>query len=387
MAFSSHALLPARAGAVQPRRATTRQVRNSAPTGACTRMVRVAPPPMATSSPLATSSDSPSATAAGVRQQKRRANEREGNVDGPYWVDETCINCDTCRWMAPHTFSKVGNGSAVVEQPRSEQERVVALQALLSCPTHSIHADERSREDLQAAQQGLPALVPGVPNVYHCGWHSEKSFGAASYLLVRPVSEGGNIMFDSPRYNGVLAKNIEALGGVSTIILSHKDDVADHAKWASHFNAKRILHELEVQASTADVEVKLQGDGPWDLDGRPLQMRRIGGAAQPPPGSQIVHTPGHSTGSICVWYEPQKAMFTGDHLSQDEREPSELRVFTRYVKDSLPRQLENIQKLLQYDWMHVLPGHGRRFHARDAAHRLEATSKVVSRRGLPANMV
>eukprot|EP00955_Chlamydomonas_euryale_P031901 334725-Chlamydomonas_euryale.AAC.5 len=97
--------------------------------------------------------------------------------------------------------------------------------------------------------------------------------------------------------------------------LACRDDVADHAKWASHFNAKRILHELEVQASTADVEVKLQGDGPWDLDGRPLQMRRIGGAAQPPPGSQIVHTPGHSTGSICVWYEPQKAMFTGASAS------------------------------------------------------------------------
>ncbi len=37
----------------------------------------------------------------------------------------------------------------------------------------------------------------GLPGVFHCGWHSERSFGAASYLLQRP---SGNIMVDSPRW-------------------------------------------------------------------------------------------------------------------------------------------------------------------------------------------
>ncbi len=35
-----------------------------------------------------------------------------------------------------------------------------------------------------------------VPNVYHCGYHSEKSFAACSYLITRP---GGNVMVDTPR--------------------------------------------------------------------------------------------------------------------------------------------------------------------------------------------
>jgi hypothetical protein len=36
-----------------------------------------------------------------------------------------------------------------------------AMKALLSCPTYSIHMDDRTREELQEGQQGLPALVEG----------------------------------------------------------------------------------------------------------------------------------------------------------------------------------------------------------------------------------
>lgn len=37
--------------------------------------------------------------------------------------------------MAPETFSRVGQQSAVHAQPADETGRVRALQALLSCPT------------------------------------------------------------------------------------------------------------------------------------------------------------------------------------------------------------------------------------------------------------
>ena len=64
----------------------------------------------------------------------------------------------------------------------------------------------------------MPLPVPECPGVFHCGFHSEKSFGATSYLLQRAE---GNILMDAPRFNPMLAKRIEALGGVSTIVLSH----------------------------------------------------------------------------------------------------------------------------------------------------------------------
>ncbi len=44
-------------------------------------------------------------------------------------------DCDTCRWMAPDTFSRVGNQSAVTAQPQTPEQRMAAMQALISCPT------------------------------------------------------------------------------------------------------------------------------------------------------------------------------------------------------------------------------------------------------------
>jgi hypothetical protein len=78
----------------------------------------------------------------------------------------------------------------------------------------------KDSEELREAQDGMPIPVEGCPGIYHCGYHSENSFGATSYLLVRGNGLG-NIMMDCPRFNPKLAKNIEALGGVEHIVLSH----------------------------------------------------------------------------------------------------------------------------------------------------------------------
>ena len=82
----------------------------------------------------------------------------------------------------------------------------------------SIHVRVLHKTDLRQAHKGFPIPVEGCPGVYHCGFHSEKSFSAASYLVVRPA---GNIMVDCPRYNPVLARQLEDLGGVQHILLSH----------------------------------------------------------------------------------------------------------------------------------------------------------------------
>ena len=70
-------------------------------------------------------------------------------------------------------------------------------------------------------------------SIYFCGFTAESSFGAWSYLIVRPESEGGNVLIDSPRFATQLAKRIAAMGGVRTMFLTHKDDVADHARWTT----------------------------------------------------------------------------------------------------------------------------------------------------------
>ena len=60
------------------------------------------------------------------------------NVDGPFFVDSTCIDCDTCRWVARGMFTQEGSMSAVTRQPVTKEERFAAFRALLSCPTASI---------------------------------------------------------------------------------------------------------------------------------------------------------------------------------------------------------------------------------------------------------
>jgi ferredoxin len=172
---------------------------------------------------------------------------RPENVPGPIFVDHTCIDCDTCRWMAPETFTAINGASATSHQPEhGSAERHAALQALMSCPTFSIHVEDASPGELAAARDSFPLAIPGTKNVYHLGHHSERTYGAAPFLITRPGL--GNIMIDVPRWSPQLAQRIQAVGGVKYIFLSHRDDVAGHDRWAAHLGAKRIIHELEANS-------------------------------------------------------------------------------------------------------------------------------------------
>jgi ferredoxin len=121
-------------------------------------------------------------------QTQRRAE----NIPGDLYVDSSCIDCDTCRWMAPTVFQQVNEQPAVYHQPETPSEREQALQALLACPTASIGTVEPPKE-IRAIQQSFP--IPIADSVYHCGYHAENSYGAASYFIQRPE---GNVLVDSP---------------------------------------------------------------------------------------------------------------------------------------------------------------------------------------------
>ena len=55
----------------------------------------------------------------------------------------------------------------------------------------SIHAKHKKSEEMGAALDEMPLLVPGTENVFHLVMASESSFGAASYLLRRPEGNVG----------------------------------------------------------------------------------------------------------------------------------------------------------------------------------------------------
>ena len=261
------------------------------------------------------------------------------NVDGNFYVDSTCIDCDTCRWMAPEVFKSVGEQSAVYHQPVNETEQLRAMQALLSCPTASIGTTEKPK-DIKKVQQSFPIVIE--ENVYHCGYHSEDSYGAASYLIVRSQ---GNILVDSPRYAPPLVKRLEEMGGVRYLYLTHRDDVADHRKFREHFKCDRILHGDDITSDTRDVEIQLSGT-------EPIQFA---------PDVLIIPVPGHSKGHTVLLYR-QKFLLTGDHLAWSSA-LNHLYAFRLYSWYSWSEQVKSMRKLTNYPFEWVLPGHGRRYHA------------------------
>jgi ferredoxin len=65
------------------------------------------------------------------------------NVPGPYYVDDTCIDCDLCRSTAPGVFQRDADGASsyVWHQPATPEEMLAAEQARLACPTDTIGCD------------------------------------------------------------------------------------------------------------------------------------------------------------------------------------------------------------------------------------------------------
>jgi glyoxylase-like metal-dependent hydrolase (beta-lactamase superfamily II)/ferredoxin len=265
------------------------------------------------------------------------------NVGGPFFVDDSCIDCAKCREVAPATFADNDRGASYVfAQPGDAAARRRALMALVACPTSSIGTDPRM--DASAAAAAFPD--PIAPGVYDCGFTAEASFGASSYLLAR---EDGNVLVDSPRAAAPLLRAIRRLGGVRFMFLTHRDDVADHARFAEAFRCTRILHEADAGPATAGVERLV-------ADRDPIALA---------PGLTIVPVPGHTRGSAALLADDM-FLFTGDHLwGRDDGEG--LHASRSVCWYSWPEQRRSLERLLDLRFEWVLPGHGRRFRAASAA--------------------
>jgi glyoxylase-like metal-dependent hydrolase (beta-lactamase superfamily II)/ferredoxin len=265
------------------------------------------------------------------------------NVPGDFFVDSTCIDCDACRQIAPKTFIDAGDASIVQRQPATADETKKALMALVACPTASIGTIEH--HDAHIGIDAYPSRV--AENVYFCGFTAESSFGAWSYLIVRPESEGGNVLIDSPRFATQLVKRVAAMGGVNTMFLTHRDDVADHDRFADRFNCERVMH-ADDGAARLGIERVLRGSETFTLDQDLL----------------AIPVPGHTRGHAVLLYR-KKFLFTGDHLAWSPNRET-LTAFRSACWYSWAEQIKSMEKLLanysawNFEW--VLPGHGRIHH-------------------------
>jgi ferredoxin len=72
-----------------------------------------------------------------------KANRYPLNVNGAYYVDNQCIDCDLCRETAPSNFSRSNDGgySYVSKQPSTPEEEGQCKEAKEACPVEAIGDD------------------------------------------------------------------------------------------------------------------------------------------------------------------------------------------------------------------------------------------------------
>jgi len=140
-----------------------------------------------------------------------------------------------------------------------------------------------------------------------------------------------------------LARRFEERGGLRYIFLTHRDDVADAARYAARLGAQRIIHRLELSAQP-DAERVLDGFEPIELD----------------PDFLAIPTPGHTRGH-CVLLAQERFLFTGDHIwwSRHRRRLNASRDYCWY---SWREQIASVRLLERYAFEWILPGHGERVH-------------------------
>ncbi len=275
------------------------------------------------------------------------------------YVDGSCAGCGTCRSLCPGVFGPLGLATAVVRAPLDEAETRAAYRAMVTCPIGAIRLRKPDPvvKDVVRHDFPTPLDAEALPGVYLLGYHNRESLGTTPYLIVREGG-AGNIMVDAPRFNGRLAQQIEALGGVRYNIITHEGAAPHHDYWHAYFpRSERVVHRMDVTRELkGQVEAVLQGKGPWAIDD----------------DVKIVALPGYSQGAIGVIYHPggegggrnDGILFSGRTVGWSPR-LNRLDGFAQFARGSLAKQAQSIKALSEEDFGWILPAEGIKYRLPD----------------------
>ena len=260
----------------------------------------------------------------------KRADRNRNSAPGDWYIDTHCIDCVASREVAPGLIVRRGGKSVFARQPANAQEEIAAWRAVLVCPTASVGSETHHAQP--------PGLFPHelAPGIYRCGYNARSSFGAHAYFAQRPE---GNLLVDSPRYVKKLVKDLESLGGIDHILLTHCDDVADARQYARHFGARVWIHQDDGAAAPFATDL-LKGAAP-----APIQNRVL-----------AIPVPGHTQGSVVFLLE-DTYLFTGDSLAWSH-ERKDLQAFRDACWYSWAILKRSLAELVEYRFEWVLAGHG-----------------------------
>ncbi len=133
------------------------------------------------------------------------------------------------------------------------------------------------------------------------------------------------------------------MGGITDVLLSHRDDVAEADKYADRFSARVWIHEDDCTAATYATNL-LKGP----------EMAEIG------EGLIAIPVPGHTRGSV-VYLWRDTYLFSGDSLAWS-RKTHDLIAFREACWYSWSELKRSLERLGEYRFEWVLPGHGHSVH-------------------------
>lgn len=252
------------------------------------------------------------------------------DVEGNWFVDTRCVRCDAARHWAPGLIQMDGEGrSFLARQPQTDAEEASLWRAAVACPTRSIGKRETARSPTGVFPYELTS------GVFALGHNAPSSFGGHSYLAVRP---SGNLLVDSPRFTRSLTDQVDELGGIAHVLLSHRDDIADSERWADRYGSRVWIHAADADAAPFATDITTGDQSVTD-------------------GVVSIHTPGHTEGHV-AYHVDDRLLFTGDTLfwNQHRQELDVTPKQTWFSWDALADSMDRVADLA-VEW--IFAGHGK----------------------------
>lgn len=184
-------------------------------------------------------------------------------------------------------------------------------------------------------------------------WDNPRENNCNSYLLGDPprvlIDPGHTHLFEH------VARGLEKLGlalaDLDLVIATHGHP--DHLEAAARFRAVGVPFAMHGEDWRLATEMSRYLGAALDLEHlQPDIFLQAGELTVRELRLQVLHTPGHSPGSVSLWWEQRRALFSGDVVFRDGVGRADL------PGGDLRILAGSIQRLAELDAEWLLPGHG-----------------------------
>jgi len=151
------------------------------------------------------------------------------------------------------------------------------------------------------------------------------------------------LLFDIPTYSEEIEKFILSFDKPAFAIISHGScGIAEGTKWQEKIGLKVYAHKADI-------------NHPWLKMKPDVFFTEMPNFAE---NIEVIHTPGHSAGAICVLEKNSKSLFSGDTFYGDKN--GEIKDFSQENQEdyeNLEDRIKSCRELLEYDFVNVYPFH------------------------------